>query len=251
MTDSPIATLARAIRDKRIVPPMPEGRRQLGDKDLTDAVLVESDVGTAASFVMEYADRAGTVTERVVTLQAFEGGSDLHSFVAYCHMRGDYRRFLPESIIRMYSLDGTALDPRSHLGGLYELAAEAEEDNRLAWVMWIVMFVGRVDGEFHHLERQEVTQILGKFLMEFDCGPFGDRVRETHEIDPKLADMVFSLAPSGKHVLHAIERLRNEPDFAALSDFLIEALDRIVDADGRQDGEELIWFSDLVEALQP
>ncbi len=249
--DSALAALARDIRERRVIPPAPQSKLGIGDKDLTDPVLVHEDIGLPASFVIEYVDLGGTITERVVTLQAFEGGAEARRFVAYCYLRKDYRRFLAGSINRMFGLDGQPLDPDEHLGFLFGLSAEREGDDRLVWAMSIVMFVARVDGEFHTLERDAVVQILGEFLARFDQSKSGDKARESAEIDPNLAEVVFGFAPSGEHVLHAIERLREEPDFVEMSEFLIDALDRIVDADGEQHGEELIWFGDLVEALQP
>lgn len=234
---------ARSLGRKMVVPPIPPGKVQRGESIIEASAPALEDEAASTSCFIEYVDRDGEPSSRVITMRSIAGDfGSIETIRAFCHLRGALREFRIDSVQAMFcAYTGEELDPMEHCLAIARNGALKIENRPLVRIMRIVTFMARCDREFHTLEAEALEDILGRYFRSFggDDAAYDCARREA-----------VRLAPTGKQALSAVNYLRRLPHSDELARFAIRAAAEMIDADGRHHPQEVHWGVELGTVLR-
>lgn len=192
--------------------------------------------------VIEYTDEDGAYSVRRVTLRSGRPDGPDPSLTAFCHSRGDLRRFRLARIGRVLDPHGGALAYASptdfldqfHLGTPGN-AAEAPLRGLLRTLrheLTVLMFFSRCDGYLHPAERS--------VMMDFIAQAYGDALDDPDA----LWDIVRRLYPDSDSMLMSARSLAAQHGPESLSD-LRSTIRRLIEADGVIHNDEALHAIEL------
>lgn len=187
-------------------------------------------------FHIVYEDRAGNVSQRIVTVRKVEAGAAGSTLLCFCHLRGRARRFALDRVLEVFDVSTGEVhaDPQTFF--LFHpllTIAETHEDRAFRLCedeLAILTVVGASDGRF---DPDEQDQLLVHVFDRYEDGALDENL---------LRARLSLLAPDHPSFFRSLSRIR--PPEGRL---LRRSLRRIVDADGQLDPAELA-FVDTIES---
>lgn len=233
--------LGAVLSGRHVAPRIPEGRRiELPPTEADEpagAIDPAGESGTRALFIV-YRAADGQVSQRTVTVRQLIGDPP-EMLLAWCHVRKRPRHFRFDRIVEAIDPETGELLPLEDLPGL--LATEHQPlDRRVRQVVNVLVFMARCDGSVVAPEWAAIDDSLALYMVRFG----GDD--ETHQ---RACKMAREVAPAGEDVVIAMRSFAASPDRRALSNWLVQALKAVVDADGTQNRAEFDWIGRIGDFL--
>ena len=240
-----MARLSAVMARRRVIPRVPEGRSvQLpaNDTDETADPDAPTEEPAPRGLFIVYRAADGAVSQRTITVRQLIGNPP-ELMLAWCHLRRRARHFRFDRIVE-------AVDPESgELLSLETLAVQLQGDHRpldrrLRQIVNLLVFIARCDGSVVKPEWSAIDDALARYLVRFG----GD-----DEVHKQVCTMARQVAPSGDDVLIAMRSFAASPDRRALADWLTQALQAVLDADGTHARAEFDWIliiTDFVNTMR-
>lgn len=226
-----------------IRPEAPAGRQVRVGDEAENSEPDETDESATTTAFIAYTDAHGEPSERVITFRGLEQQDDrVVSILSWCHERQAIRRFRIDRIGEMICPEsGEVLDPIEHCLALKRNGALKMRDFALTRVMNIATFMARCDGDYHHLERDYLEDMLGRYFRFFggDDAAFECAMVEA----PRLA-------PGSRDFIRALYYLRTRPNRRELARFVLNACAETMDADGHHHDDEIRWGIEVGDILK-
>jgi hypothetical protein len=179
--------------------------------------------------VIEYTDEDGAYSVRRVTLRSGRADGPDPSLTAFCHLRGDLRRFRLERIGRVLDPHGSAQAYASPMDFLARFHVEAPGNadevplrgllRALRHELTVLMFFSRCDGYLHPAERA--------VMMDYIAQAYGDAIAEPDTV----WEVVRRLYPDSDAMLVSARALAEHHGSETLAD-LRRTIRRLIEADG-------------------